>query len=133
MANAIELTFMRDTAPPKRKGPYRLLRFEGEVIRPEPGGPVLARHERHEWEVDGQRFSRLQLDCRAVVHFERIDGGRSRTFGPYNCVSFIDGVAYVDHHIFAFVDRTMVDWYCHEDEKHWPLMIIRPAEELTPP
>jgi len=128
MAGAIELSFVRDTAPPKRKGPYSLLRFEGEIIRAEHGGPVIAKHEHHEWQVDGERYSRLMCNCRAVVHFERVDGSRSETFGPYECVTFIDGVAYVDHRIFAFVDRSIVDWYCHEDEKHWPLMIIRPAQ-----
>jgi hypothetical protein len=39
-----------------------------------------------------------------------------------------DGVAYVDHRIFAFADRSIVDWYCHADDKHWPLMILTPAE-----
>ena len=128
MASAIELSFMRDTAPPKRKGPYALLRLEGELIRAEPGGPVIAKHVEHAWQVDGEKYSRLEYECRVLVHFERVDGSQSRTFGPYACMSFIDGVAYVEHHIFAFVDRSIGDWYCHEDDKHWPLMIISPAE-----
>ena len=133
MTGAIELLFVRDTAPPKRKGPYPWLRFEGEIIRAEPGGPVIARHEHHQWQVDGERYNRLECECRVLLHFERVDGSRSRTFGPYESVSFIDGVAYVDHRIFAFVDRSIVDWYCHEDERHWPLMIIQPVEGLIQP
>src|ERR1044071_3103154 len=126
MASAIELSFVRDTAPPKRKGPYPVLRLEGEVIRSEPLGPIIARHEHHEWELDGERFPRLQCDCRACIRFERLDGSVSQTFGPYDCVTFTDGVAYANHEIFAFVDRSIGDWYCHEDEHHWPIMVISP-------
>lgn len=128
MASLIELAFVRETDPPRRKGPYRSVRFEGEVIRAEAGGPIVAKHEGHEWQVDAERYSRLECNCRVTVHFERVDGTRSKTYGPYASMSFIDGVAYVDHRIFAFVDRSIVDWYCHEDDKHWPLMIVSPAE-----
>ena len=127
MAGPIELSFVRDTAPPMRKGPYSLLRFEGEVIRAEPLGPVIARHEHREWDVNGERYPRLQCDCRVRLQFERLDGTRSESFGPYESISFIDGVAYADHEIFAFVDRSIGDWYCHEDERHWTVMIITPA------
>ena len=128
MAGQIELTFQRDTAPPKRKGPYRVVRFEGEVIRAEPGGPPISKHEYHEWHVDGAPYSRLQIDCRASVRFERVDGARSKRYGPYANVSFVDGVAYVEHQIFAFVDRSIGDWYSHENEMHWPIMLVEPAE-----
>ena len=123
MAGTLELCFLRDAIVEKRLGPYRALRFEGEVLRAEAGGPVIARHEHHEWRMDGDRFPRLQVEGCASVHFERVDGTHSQDYGAES-VSFIDGVAYVDHHIFAFVDRSIVDWYCHEDEQHWPLMVL---------
>ena len=78
MASSIELTFLRDTAQPKSKGPYRSVRFEGEIIRAEAGAPIIAKHERHEWVVDGEPYSRLQCNGRTAVHFERIDGARWR-------------------------------------------------------
>ncbi|HEY7237683.1 MAG TPA: hypothetical protein VH600_00810 [Burkholderiales bacterium] len=129
MADSLELTFLRHAGPAKRLGPYRLLRFEGEVIRAEPGGPVLARHEHHEWNVNGERYPRLQCDSRASIRLERLDGSQSQSFGPYESVTFIDGVAYADHQIFAFVDRSIGDWYCHEDERHWTIMLINPVPE----
>jgi hypothetical protein len=43
-------------------------------------------------------------------------------------VSFVDGVAYVEHQIFAFVDRSISDWYSHENEMHWPIMIVEPVD-----
>jgi hypothetical protein len=127
MVKSLGLIFSNSHGPEKRKGPYPLVRLEGETMRAEPGGPVIARHVRHEWVVDGENFTRLECDCNAQVHFERVDGERSKMYGPYESVSFIDGVAYADHNIFAFADRSIVDWYCHEDDQHWPLMILSPA------
>jgi hypothetical protein len=127
MPRPIVLSFVRDTEPPTRKGPYSAVRFEGEVIRAEPLGPVIARHEHHAWRLYDERYPRLQCDCRTRVQFERLDGTRSEKFGPYDCVTFVDGVAYANHHIFAFVDRSIGDWYCHEDERHWTIMVITPA------
>ena len=128
MADSLELTFLRHTGPARRLGPYRLLRLEGEVIRTESRGPAIARHEHDAWDVSGERFPRLQCDCRACIRFEDLDGTRSDWFGPYDCVTFVDGVAYANHEIFAFVDRSLGDWYCHEDEHHWPIMVISPAQ-----
>ena len=85
------------------------------------------RRSGHEWDVNGERYPRLQCDCRAFIRLERLDGSQSKTFGPYERVTFIDGVAYANHQIFAFVDRSIGDWYCHEDERHWTIMIITPA------
>ena len=127
MAKSLGLLFSNSHGPEKRKGPYPLVRFEGETMRAGPGGPIIARHVKHEWLVDGTEFTRLECDCIALLHFERVDGERSRTYGPYESVSFIDGVAYANREIFAFADRTIVDWYCHEDDQHWPLMILSPA------
>ena len=114
MPRPIVLSFVRDTEPPTRKGPYSVVRFEGEVIRAEPLGPVIARHEHHAWRLYDERYPRLQCDCRTRVQFERLDGTRSERFGPYDCVTF--------------VDRSIGDWYCHEDEHHWPVMVITPAD-----
>ena len=109
------------------KGPYPQLRLEGELMRAAAGGAVIARHENRNWIVDGQPYTRSDCVATASVHFERIDGTRSKTYGPLAHLSFIDGVAYVDREVFAFVDRGMVDWYCKDDGRHWPLMIVQPA------
>jgi hypothetical protein len=127
MAKALQLIFSNALGQEKRKGPYRLVRFEGETMRAEPGEPVVARHVKHEWLVDGEEFARLECDCSAQLHFERVNGERSTTYGPFESVSFIDGVAYANREIFAFADRSSVDWYCHEDDQHWPLMVLTPV------
>ena len=126
----ITLKFSRPTGSEVTKGPFSLIRAEGEVLRTTAGGPLIARHVDHHWEVDGQEYTRLDCDCgtRLMVHFERIDGTKSRNYGPMRTFSFVDGIAYMDREVFAFADRTIVDWYCHSDGVHWPLMIIQALE-----
>ena len=106
------------------RGPFPRIRLEGELMRADTGGPVLAKHENHVWLLDGERYSRIECDSRVTLHLERIDGGRSKTYGPFESLSFIDGIAYANHEVFAFADRSIVDWYCHADGTHWPLLVI---------
>ena len=93
-------------------------------MRGEAGGPIIAKHENHAWRVNGERYARVECDARVTLHLERMDGSRSKTYGPYESLSFIDGIAYADHEVFAFADRSIVDWYCHADGTHYPLVIV---------
>jgi hypothetical protein len=128
MAAAIIVTFSRGVGPNVQKGPFSQLRLEGEVMRFAVGGPIIAKHENQKWKVDGFDYRRADCDnCAVALHFERIDGTQSKTYGPFNCFSLVDGVAFADHEVFAFADRAIVDWYCHPDGRHWPLFIIEPA------
>ena len=121
------LVFSGTNAPDITKGPFPRVRFEGEVVRSVESGPIIAHHEGQSWIVDGERYSRCDCAKAAWVHFERVDGSRSKTYGPLDHLSFQDGVAFVNRQVFAFVDRGAVDWYCHDDGRHWPLMIVEPA------
>ena len=125
--SSIQLVFSAPTGPSKSKGPFRQLRFEGEVLREVVGGPMISRHVDHHWELEGENYTRIDCECRVTVHFERIDGSRSDSYGPFDSVSFQDGVAYADREMFAFADRTMVDWYSHSNDRHWSLMVVTPA------
>lgn len=122
-----EITFSSAFGSPAKIGPLSSLRFEGELLREAAGGPVLATHEEHQWVVNGERYTRLECDCSVVVRFARVDGSASATYGPFEHFSCTDGVAYADRQVFAFVDRSVGDWYCHDDGRHWPLMLVEPA------
>lgn len=104
-----------------------LLRFEGEVVRAQPGGPILAEHRVQTWELQGRRYMRLECAGPLRVYFERANGQRSETFGPFANFSCVDGIAYVNHEVFAFADRAIGDWYAHENGQHWALMVVVPA------
>lgn len=117
--------FSRPYGQPKRKGPYARLRFEGELLRERAGGPVIARHELHEWNVDRERFSRLDVDDAVRVQFLR--GAASRTCGPFAAFSAVDGVAFQDRQVFAFIDGHSREWACQDDGRQWPVMVVEPS------
>jgi hypothetical protein len=126
MPGHLTLKFATGSGTHVTRGPLAQIRLEGEVIRAEGGGPIIARHVDHAWLVDGVRYLRLDIDTDTTItaHFERIDGSLSKSYGPYETFSFVDGVAYANRAIFAFADRSIVDWYCHADGIHWPLLVI---------
>lgn len=125
--SGLTLTFARPTGSPLGKGPCSVLRLEGEVMRGEGAGAFVARHRNHYWELEGEQFTRAQSDDRIVVRFERLDGTASQTYGPYDGFSFQDGVAFVEHRLFAVADRSLGDWYSHEGGRHWHIMLIAPV------
>lgn len=127
MTRALSISFGGTFGGSRQLGPFPCLRFEGEVIRAAPGGPVIARHQARAWVVEGKGYTRLDCDARVCLHLERIDGTASKTYGAFESFSCVDGVAYADRDIFAFVDRGLGDWYCRDDERHWPLLVVAPA------
>lgn len=128
MSRSLVAVFSRPHGAPAKKGPYARLRLEGEVARVDPDGALVAEHQNHSWVVDGANFSRLDLEGPVVVRFQGSDGRASKTYGPFSAFSAVNGVAFKDGSVFAFVDREMKDWYCHDDGHHWPLMVIEPAD-----
>ena len=128
MPPQLSITFSHSDGSQTTKGPFARLRLEGEVMRSESGGREIARHERHHWQVAGQSYTRAECSCRSFMKFLLPDGTGSKRFGPFDSVSFVDGIAYTDRKVFAFADRSIVDWYCHENGHHYPVMLIEPAD-----
>jgi hypothetical protein len=123
----LTITFSRPHGREVVKGPFERVRLEGEVMRPHAGDEAIALHEHHAWRVDGERFTRADCSCPCTLHFARADAATSKSFGPFESISFVDGIAYADRAVFAFADRSVGDWYCHEDERHYPLLVIEPV------
>ena len=120
----MQITFSKPSGATTTRGPYASFRLEGEVLREKLGGPVVAIHRGHQWQVDGEHFARLDCDCGVQVHLERAGGMESESYGPFQSFSCLDGMAYTNHELFAFADRTIGDWYCHRDDHHWGVMIV---------
>jgi hypothetical protein len=127
MPAAVTIIFSGPEGTEKAKGPFPEIRLEGETIKDPSGNPV-AQHENHSWQVDGQTYTRADCSRACVVHFFRADGTQSKSYGPFESVSFVDGVAYADREVFAFADRSIGDWYCHEDGRHYPIVVIQPSD-----
>jgi len=123
----LSITFSGLTGEPMTYERLPRVRFEGEVVRIDPGGAIIAEHRVQTWEAQGRRYMRLECRGPLRVYFERASGQRSEAFGPFDNFSCVDGVAYANHEVFAFADRAIGDWYAHPSGQHWPLMVVVPA------
>lgn len=127
MAGALVMTFANQSGKTASRGPYPAIYLAGESMRAEPTDAPFAIHDAHEWAVNGERFLRAECAGPLTVQLRRLDGSTSKVYGPFQTLSFVDGVAYADRAVFAFVDRSIGDWYCHDDGRHWAALIITPA------
>jgi hypothetical protein len=125
---SIVLTF-QSSAGDRRisKGPYPCIRLEGEVIRERHGGPEIASHfSEGWWRVDGQDYLRLDSDGPVVVLWDGGPaGGTAATTGHF---SSVDGIAYIDRRILAFVDLERHDWYLKRQGEHKPVLVLMPSK-----
>ncbi len=127
------LSFVHPSKPAKSVGPFHGIRLDGDSVREVQNHTLVARHREHQWEVEGERYFRLDGTTQVHIHFERPpEGAYSRQFGPYERFSAIDGIAYTDDRVFAFVDPKVGDWFCYNDGQHWPIMVVSDATEGTP-
>ena len=124
MPKPIHLVFSNLKGETVERGPFRSFCLQGETLREAIGGPTFAVHEDHSWHVDGRVFSRVDCDCRVIITLSRVDGKLSKKYGPFDSFSCLDGIAYVDHAVFAFADRAIGDWYCHADGMHWAIVQV---------
>jgi hypothetical protein len=127
MSGTLSMTFAGQGPATAQRGPYPAIVLVGETMRGGDAKEPFAVHESHEWVVNGGRFVRADCPGPALIRLERLDGSRSKIYGPFNSISFVDGVAYADRAVFGFVDRSIGDWYCHDDGRHYAVMVISPV------
>lgn len=65
------------------------------------------------------------VDCTAKVsvYFER-GTERSTAYGPYTRFSMVDGLAYGDNHVIAFMDYKTKEWLYYDTGYRWPVMVV---------
>lgn len=117
------LKFAKSAGGELSKGPFSLVRFEGERICDVAADRVIGAHLVHGWSVDGGDYLRLDVSQPVVVGWQDHAGSRETT-GHFSCVN---GVAYIDRRILAFVDRERKDWYLVRQGKHQPYLLLTPA------
>jgi len=121
------LSFVHPTKQVKTLGPFDLIRLDADGVNHGPNGSPVALYRDQQWEVSGERYFRLDCVARVRIHFEDGKQRTSRRFGPYERFSAVDGIAYTDSKVFAFVDRKVGDWFCYDDGYHWPVMVVADA------
>ena len=128
MLVALILSFIHPSKPNREVGPFASVRIDAETVRDGTDRKIVARHREHQWEVEGDRYFRLDATTRVRVHFEHTrslpTAAKSRSFGPYERFSAVDGIAYADDRVFAFVDARIGDWFCYGDGRHWAIMVV---------
>jgi hypothetical protein len=122
----ITLTFWQSTPVCVTKGPMQSFRIDAETLFEEPGHRQLAQHSDHYWIVDGERY--LRIDCPAAL-LVRLEGeaGASLQYGPFNHLSFGDGICFVEHELFATFHEDKRHWFSHASRAYWPSIVVSPA------
>ena len=116
------LVFTKAAGGRQSLGPFSAVRFEGERLCDATTGETLAEHLSHGWRVAGVEYLRLDIDARVRVTWEG-HAGSPATSGHFSCVN---GVAYIDRRILAFVDRECADWYLLREGHHCPALVVQP-------
>ena len=92
-------------------------------MRSQAGGQVLAAYKEHQWHVQGLSYFRLDCTTPVSVHFVRA-ADKSRLYGPYKRFSAVNGLAYGDDHVIAFLDYKKNEWLYYDTGHHWPVMAV---------
>ncbi|MBV8032294.1 MAG: hypothetical protein JO035_12365, partial [Betaproteobacteria bacterium] len=108
--------------PGVRFGPLPRLHVMRDVLRESPDGRVLARHDNHQWVIEGKTYFRLDVTGPVHIEFQAAapnpaigaDAPGRRFFGPYSHYSMAAGIAYVDRQFFASFAETTCLWHCIE-------------------
>jgi hypothetical protein len=114
-------------------GPFAAICLDAETLRDAKTGALIARHTDHQWGIGGERYFRLDCTSAVRIHFETPgqpasgNNRRSRAYGPYQRFSSVDGIAYVEDRVFAFIDAKVGSWYSYSDGRHWSVMMVNDA------
>jgi hypothetical protein len=122
----LELVFSQTagTEPTRSVGPVPSFRIERALLRMSGDAPVIARHADHSWEMNGQKFFRIDCSGPLTVEFHDREGRAVKKFGSFRHFSTADGIAYVDRNHFASYAETTGLWFCRIAEGSWPIMVI---------
>lgn len=82
-------------------------------------------HRDHVWESEGKRFVRLDCTGRVLVYFGELDGTLGVMYGPYEHLSAVDGILYVDRERFAVFSEADNLWAIEHTELRCPVLVAR--------
>jgi hypothetical protein len=90
-------------------------------------GPVIAAYQQHQWHVDGLSYFRLDCTSKVAIYFFK---GRERSspYGPFERFSAVNGLAYADDKVIAFLDYKRDEWLYYDTGHHWPTMVVATSE-----
>jgi hypothetical protein len=107
----------------KAVGPFRRISLSSDGVRGDLSATLLASYVNHQWHVEGLDYFRLDCTSQVSVHFER-SRENSHRYGPYERFSAVNGLAYGDDRVIAFLDSRIDEWLYYDSGYHWPMMVI---------
>lgn len=120
-------SYVHPSKPPRTLGPFDSIFLSTAGMRVEEGsGPARVPYRNHQWEVDGLSYFRLDCTTRVTVRFQR-SKERSTQYGPYQRFSAVNGLAYGDDRVIAFLDYKVNEWLYYDSGHHWPIMVVTQA------
>lgn len=125
MINAYLLTATGDRRPVEHLGVT--LTIHRNEMKITPKGPV-AKHRRHSWQLEGERFLVMKIDTCVTVRLE--SAGDSRTIGPFQELWIVDGMILSDldqdEPIADFSDEDKL-WHFPADGTAWETVVFTEA------
>lgn len=116
-------SYVHPTRSQKALGPFDRIRLSADGVWSSDGDVLLAGYHNHQWSVEGLDYFRLDCTDRVIVHFER-SRERSSQYGVFERFSAVNGLAYGDDRVIAFLDVKINEWLYYDTGYHWPLMVI---------
>ena len=116
-------SYVHPTRSQKALGPFTSISLSADVMRSEADAELLAPYRNHQWHVEGLDYFRLDCTSRVSVHFERLRE-RSGRYGPFERFSAVNGLAYGDDRVIAFLDVKINEWLYYDSGHHWPRMVV---------
>jgi hypothetical protein len=104
-------------------GPFKTIWLSAAGLQTEANGAIRAEYRKHQWDLDGLSYFRLDCTAKVAVHFERGEE-RSSKYGPYRRFSAVDGLTYGDDKVIAFMDQKKEEWLYYDTGYHWPTMVV---------
>jgi hypothetical protein len=116
-------SYVHPTKSQKALGAFNSIRLNVEGIRADADSKLRVPYRNHQWHVDGLDYFRLDCTDKVMVHFER-SREHSREYGPYERFSAVNGLAYGDDRVIAFLDPKINEWLYYDSGYHWPMLVI---------
>ena len=106
-------------------GVYSELRFDRGLIRPSAAASAIAEHRDHAWFVGATRYLKLDCEGSVMVHLADAQGTLGQTWGPFQCLSSVNGVLSVDGRKFAAFDAAKHIWTIEPSGLQCPTLVAR--------
>jgi len=116
-------SYVHPSKSQKPLGPFNSTRLPCDGLRGDADEALLAGYHKHQWDVDGSDYFRLDCTSQVVLHFERAPD-RSSRYGPYERFSAVNGLAYCDDQVVTILDLKKSEWLYYDTGYHWPVMVV---------